>query len=116
MKRKPATAANVPSSSTFECVVKRVAGVGVILSLLLGLFQAAKLVHDARDRMARVDEMVRVAQVQSDRDEPAEAWAGLTRAIALIDEAGPLESSLWAVQRRRRTMQIQQQDGDAVVA
>lgn len=110
MKRKPATAANVPSSSTFERVVKRVAGVGVILSLLLGLFQAAKLVHDARDRMARVDEMVRVAQVQSDRDEPAKAWAGLTRAMALTDEAGPLESSLWAVQRRRRTMQMQQQD------
>lgn len=110
MKRKPATAAEMPSSSTFERVVKRVAGIGVILSLLLGLFQAAKLVHDARDRMARVDGMVRVAQVQSDRDEPAEAWAGLTRAIALIDEAGPLESSLWAVQRRRRTVQVQQQD------
>ncbi len=110
MKRKPATTDNPPSSSTFERVVKRVAGVGAILSVLLGLYQAAKLVHDARDRMARVDEMARVAQVQSDRDEPAKAWAGLARAIALTEEAGPLESSLWAVERRRRALQTQQQD------
>lgn len=109
MKRKPATT-DKPPSSTFERVVKRVAGVGAILSVLLGLFQAAKLVHDARDRMARVDEMARVAQVQSGRDEPAKAWAGLARAIALAGEAGPLESSLWAVERRRRALQTQQQD------
>jgi hypothetical protein len=110
MKSKPAAAANVPSPSTFERVVKRVASVGVILSLLLGLYQAAKLVHDARSRMARVDGMTRVAQVQSDRDEPAQAWAGLTQAIALTDEAGPLESSLWADERRRLVLQTQQQD------
>ena len=110
MQRKPTTAANAPPPSTFERVVKRVAGVGVILSLLLGLFQAAKLVHDARDRMARVDEMARVAQIQSDRDEPAEAWTGLAQAIALTDEAGPLESSLWAVDRRRHALRTQQED------
>lgn len=110
MKRKPTTAANAPPPSRFERVVKRVAAVGVILSLLLGLFQAAKLVHDARDRMARVDEMARVAQIQSSRDEPAEAWAGLAQAIALTDEAGPLESSLWAVERRRRGLRTQQED------
>jgi len=63
MKRRPTTAANAPPPSRFERVVKRVAGVGAILSLLLGLFQAAKLVHDAKDRMARVDEMARVAQI-----------------------------------------------------
>ncbi|MEO6800863.1 MAG: hypothetical protein ABI178_13075 [Rhodanobacter sp.] len=110
MKSKSIAAANAPPPSTFERVVKRVAGVGVLLSLLLGLFQAAKLVHDARDRMARVDEMGRVAQIQSARDEPAEAWDGLTKAIALTDEAGPLESSLWAVERRRRGLRIQQED------
>ena len=110
MQRKPITAANAPPPSTFERVVKRVAGVGVILSLLLGLFQAAKLVHDARDRVARVDEMARVAQIQSDRDEPAEAWTGLAQALALTDEAGPLESSLWAVDRRRQALRTQQED------
>lgn len=110
MQRKPITAANAPPPSTFERVVKRVAGVGVILSLLLGLFQAAKLVHDARDRMARVDEMARVAQIQSDRDEPAAAWAGLAQAMALTDEAGPLESSLWAIDRRRHAVRTQQDD------
>lgn len=110
MKRKPTAAANAPSPSTFERVVKRVAGVGVILSLLLGLFQAAKLVHDARARMARVDEMARVAQIQSDRGDTAEAWAGLAKAMALTDEAGPLESSLWAVERRRRLLQTRQED------
>lgn len=109
MKRKPTAAASAPPSP-FERVFKRVASIGVVVSLLLGLFQAAKLVHDARDRMARVDEMARLAQVQSDRDEPAEAWAGLAQAIALTQEAGPLESSLWAVERRRRSLQMQQQD------
>jgi hypothetical protein len=110
MKRKPNTAADASPPSTFERIVKRLAGVGVLLSLLLGLFQAAKLVHDARDRMARVDEMARVAQIQSDRDEPAEAWTGLAQAIALTDEAGPLESSLWAVDRRRDALRTQQED------
>ncbi|MEO8810933.1 MAG: hypothetical protein ABI386_11880 [Rhodanobacter sp.] len=110
MKRTPTTAANAPPPSTFERVVKRIAGVGVILSLLLGLFQAAKLVHEARDRMARVDEMARVAQIQSDRDEPAAAWTGLAQAIALTDEAGPLESSLWALDRRRQALRTQQED------
>jgi len=110
MKRNRSTAAEAPPPSPFERIVKRVAGIGVIVSLLLGLFQAAKLVHDARDRMAQVDEMARVAQIQSGRDEPAEAWAGLAQAIALTEEAGPLESSLWAVERRRRALQIQQED------
>lgn len=110
MKRKSASATGASPPSSFERLVKRVAGVGVILSLLLGVFQAAKLVHDARNRVARVDEMVRVAQIQSDRDEPAQAWAGLGQAIALTDEAGPLESSLWAVERRRRALQTQQED------
>lgn len=106
---KRTAVANAPPS-TFERVLKRVAGVGVILSLLLGLFQAAKLVHDARQRMARVDEMARVAQLQSSRDEPAKAWDGLSRAMALTDEAGPLESSLWAIERRRQVLQTQQED------
>lgn len=109
MKRTRTTVANAPPS-TFERVLKRVAGVGVILSLLLGLFQAAKLVHDARNRMARVDEMARVAQLQSARDEPAKAWEGLAQAMALTDEAGPLESSLWAIERRRQVLRAQQED------
>ena len=89
MKQKPVAAASAPPPSTFERVVKRIAGVGVILSLLLGLFQVANLVHGARDRMARVAEMAKVAQIQSARDEPAEAWASLAQAISLTDEAGP---------------------------
>lgn len=109
MKRTRTTVADA-SPSTFERVLKRVAGVGVILSLLLGLFQAAKLAHDARNRMARVDEMARVAQLQAARDEPAKAWDGLSQAVALTNEAGPLESSLWAIERRRQALRIQQED------
>ncbi len=110
MKPKRHAAADAPPPSRFERVVKRAAAIGVIVSLLLGLFQLAKLVHDARDRIARVDEMARVAQLQSERDEPAVAWAGLQRAIELTDAAGPLESSLWAVERRRKALQAQQED------
>lgn len=109
MKRNRNAAAKVPPSP-FERMVKRAAGIGVIVSLLLGLFQAAKLVHDATDRMARVNEMARVAQLQSARGESAAAWAGLGQAIELTNAAGPLESSLWAIDRRRKALQVQQED------
>ncbi|OOG40804.1 hypothetical protein [Rhodanobacter sp. C05] len=110
MKRNRSTEAAAPPPSPFERIVKRVAGIGVIVSLLLGLFQAVKLVHDAKDRMAHVDELARLAQIQSERDEPAAAWAGLGQAIELTSAAGPLESSLWAVDRRRKGLQAQQED------
>lgn len=109
MKRNRSAAAEAPPSP-FERIVKRVAGIGVMVSLLLGLFQAAKLVHDATDRMARVDEMARVAQLQSERGETAAAWAGLGQAIELTSTAGPLESSLWAIDQRRKALQVQQED------
>jgi hypothetical protein len=109
MKRERNTSAAAPASP-FERVVKRVAGIGVIVSLLLALFQVAKLVHDAADRMARINALGRVAHFQSNRGDAGMAWGSLEQALGMADAAGPLESSLWAVQRHRRALQAQQED------
>jgi hypothetical protein len=96
--------------SRFERIVKWVAGVGAIVSLLLGLVQVAKLTQDAGERMARVDELARLAKLQSDRGESAAAWAELDQAAALTDAAGPLESWLWGLDQRRRALREQRED------
>lgn len=109
MKSKRSVAASAPPS-TFERVVKWVAGIGAIVSLLLGLFEVSKLIHEADDRVARVHELARVARAQSDSGEYAAAWVGLEQALSLTDAAGPLETWLRAVKQRRHTLREQQED------
>ncbi|MEP6897747.1 MAG: hypothetical protein ABI870_04360 [Rhodanobacter sp.] len=109
MKRTTTTTATAPPSM-FERVLKRVAGIGAIVSLLLALYQGAKLVHDATDRMTQVHQLEQVAQLESDRGESARAWTSIGQAIALADAAGPVESTLWSIDRRRGELRLQQQD------
>ncbi len=73
-------------SVSFATVVKWVGGITAIMSLIAGLYQFGRFVHDSRERRQHVAELLQVAENQRERHQFQEAWQSLEAADRLGSE------------------------------
>ncbi len=74
-------------SVSFTTIVKWVGGITAIMSLIAGLYQFGRFVHDSRERRQHVTELLQVADNQRERHQFPEAWQSLEAADQLGSEA-----------------------------
>lgn len=109
---KPADSGSAPAAPrpTVEVVLKWVAAVAAVLSLIAGSFQVTRLFSDVRERKRLIAETLDVAQRQQSGGDFASAWATLETGLKSADEGGQFAKLFGQLSDERRRLRLAQED------
>lgn len=98
-----------PRSRT-QAVLKWVAAIGAVVSLVIGLFTVTRLVADVRERERAISESLATAQRQQAGGDYAAAWTTLEAAQKSADEGGTFAKLTGELSDARRLVREAHQD------
>jgi hypothetical protein len=91
-------------------VLKWIAAVTAILSLIFAIHQLVNLTADSRERHRRILELEQSAAIQKDETDYAAAWSGLNKAKEIADSGGQLSKLMGRQDRETRQVNALQED------
>lgn len=91
-------------------LLKGVAGITAVLSLIFGLQQITVLVSNFRERQRQVEELHRVGKAQQGAGDYPAAWASFVQALKSADEGGQVPKVLGQLSKEQRQLREAQED------
>ena len=114
MNRTPAGAPSSPATPAarprVETILKWVAAIAAILSLIAGAFQVMRLFSDVSERKRFINESVEVARQQGAGGNMAAAWSTLDAALKSADEGGQFAKITGQLSAERQHLRIAQEE------
>jgi hypothetical protein len=114
LKRTPAGAPSSPAAQAarppVETVLKWIAAIAAILSLIAGTFQVTRLFSDVSERKRFINESVEVARQQGASGNMAAAWSTLDAALKSADEGGQFAKLTGQLSTERQHLRIAQEE------
>jgi hypothetical protein len=115
---KGATATPAPGSAAaggatrppVEVILKWVAAIAAVLSLIAGSFQVTRLLSDVRERKRLIAESLDVAQRQQSGGDYVSAWTSLEAGLKNADEGGQFAKLFGQLSEERRHLRAAQEE------
>ena len=91
-------------------LLKWVAGVTAILSLIFAVHQAVQLISDVREQRRQITELYKVGKVQQGAADYEGAWASFERALKIAESGGKLAKLTGQLSKETITLREAQED------